>query len=161
MKGKLSAIFKQIAKHERKPPSPEKIASQFMNWKKKRLGLEVYYFKNDTRNNSKDWKHFVSLSRLLTEWAKREIRVNLWNYFDEHLRRVGRNKNLYANQLVLDYSHEIMLGRDTVDPILVETVNYSSGDSEDNLFIDDEIDDFTMEFIPTPKPEWGEDIFDK
>jgi len=114
-----------------------------MKWKKERLGQEIYYFKNNMRNNSKDWKHFVNLSNMLTEWAKRDIKIDLWTYFDEHLRRVGKNKNLYPNQLVLDYSHEIMLGRDTVDPILVETVNYSSGDSEDNLFIDDEIDDFT------------------
>jgi len=160
MKGKLSAIFKQIAKHERKPPSPERIASEFMEWKKMRLDLEVYYFVNNKRNKSRDWKYFENLSRMLAEWGKREIKIDLWSYFDQHLRRVGRNKNLYPSQLVLKYSHEIVLGRDTVNPILVEEIE-SSDDSEDNMLIDVEIDDFTMEFILTPKPEWGDDIFDK
>lgn len=160
MKGKLSEIFKQIAKYERKPPSPERIASEFMEWKKKRLGLEVYYFVNHTRNKSKSWKYFERLSSMLAEWGKRDIKVDLWTYFDSHLRKVGRNKNLYPNQLVLKYSHEIMLGRGTVDPILVETVNCSSDDSEDKLLIDVTIDHFTMKLVDTTPSNW-EGMFDK
>jgi len=156
MKGRLSAIFKQIAKYERKPPSPERIASDFMEWKKKRLGLEVYYFVNNTRNKSKSWKYFERLSSMLTEWSKRDIEISLWTYFDEHLKRVGRNKNLYPNQLVLDYSHEIMLGRDTVNPEMVECVD-TTGFTESEM---EEVNNFVMDkLVEIPKPEW-EGIFD-
>ena len=156
MKGKLSEIFKQIQKHEKKPPSPEKVASEFMEWKRKRLGQKVYYFKNDTRNKSRDWKYFVSLSEMLTEWRKRDIEISLWTYFDEHLKRVGRNKNLYPNQLILDYSHEIMLGRDMVNPEMVECVD-TTGFTEAEM---KEAANFVMaKLVETPTPEW-EGIFD-
>jgi hypothetical protein len=159
MKSKLSQIFKQIAKHEKKPPSPERIASEFMSWKRKRLSQEFYYFQNGKRNKSRDWKNFESLSRMLAEWRKRDLKIDLWTYFDSHLRRVGKNKNLYANQLVLKYSHEIMLGRDTVNPILVETVGYSSEDSEEYIYIDEELENLSFELRNAPRSEW-QGIFD-
>lgn len=91
--------------------TPENIALKFMAWKKERLGVQVYYFKDSKRSASKAWIYFDKLSEKFKYWKEIGFSFDIYSYFDKHLKYIGKGENLEPSQLVTKYSYKLTFGR--------------------------------------------------
>jgi len=111
MSSKVGKLIKDISQAKEKI-TPEKIAEEYMNWRSEAIGKNISYFKKGERSDSRAWKYFERLSDLLNMWKDQYIKVALYEYFFYHYGAVGKKKgDLYPSQLVLPYSHNLVLGK--------------------------------------------------
>jgi len=139
MRNKYKNIYK-VVKSISGTVSPELIASEYMKWKRDKLGKKVVYFANNRRNQSRNWKYFDILSEKFQKWERVMGRkIDLWYYFDRHLEKVGKGEFLYANMLVTEFSHRLY---------------FSEGDFDPAGIIESELPDFTDIKVYDKYIEW-------